>query len=122
MLGDGWAGGCRAGWRSTSGGGPPTWRQPPYAVGRVVLAASPTAVVAKARAGSAEERAARKVLSRLDKQLERLAEQEAAVNAAIAEAGQDYARLAELSAQIEALSAQRDEIESEWLAAAERVE
>ena len=38
----------------------------------------------KARAGSAEERAARKTLARLDKQLERVAEQEAALNAAIA--------------------------------------
>ena len=38
----------------------------------------------QARAGSAEERAARKTLARLDKQLERVAEQEAALNAAIA--------------------------------------
>ena len=43
-----------------------------------------TVDVAKARAGSAEERAARKTLARLDKQLERVAEQEAALNAAIA--------------------------------------
>ena len=85
-------------------------------------AAAPAPVVEKARPGSAEERAARKTLSRLDKQLERLAEQEAALNAAIAEAGQDYARLAELSAQLDAVAAQRDEVESEWLEAAERLE
>jgi ATP-binding cassette subfamily F protein uup len=85
-------------------------------------AAAPPMVVEKARPGSAEERAARKTLSRLDKQLERLAEQEAALNAAIAEAGQDYARLAELSAQLDALSAQREETESEWLEAAELLE
>ena len=78
--------------------------------------------VERARPGSAEERAARKVLSRLDKQLERLAEQEAALNAAIAEAGQDYERLAELAAELDAVAAQRDELESEWLAAAELLE
>jgi ATP-binding cassette subfamily F protein uup len=77
---------------------------------------------AKARAGSAEERAARKTLARLDKQLERLAEQEAAVNAAIAEAAQDYERLAELADELDNLAAQRDELESEWLEAAELLE
>ena len=43
--------------------------------------------------GSAEERAARKTVARIDKQLERLAEQEAALNAAMLEAAQDYERL-----------------------------
>jgi ATP-binding cassette subfamily F protein uup len=76
----------------------------------------------KARPGSAEERAARKTLTRLDKQLERLAEQEATLNAAIAEAGQDYERLADLAAQLDAVSAQRDEVELEWLEAAELLE
>jgi ATP-binding cassette subfamily F protein uup len=77
---------------------------------------------AKARPGSAEERAARKTLARLDKQLERVAEQEAALHAAIAEAGQDYERLADLSTQLDSLAAQRDELESEWLHAAELLE
>jgi ATP-binding cassette subfamily F protein uup len=76
-------------------------------------------VAQKVRPGSAEERAARKTLTRLDKQLERLAEQEATLNAAIAEAGQDYERLADLAAQLDAVSAQRDEVELEWLEAAE---
>jgi ATP-binding cassette subfamily F protein uup len=76
----------------------------------------------KARPGSAEERAARKTLTRLDKQLERLAEQEAGLNAAIVEAGQDYERLAELAAELDVVSAQRDEVESEWLEAAELLE
>jgi ATP-binding cassette subfamily F protein uup len=79
-------------------------------------------VAQKVRPGSAEERAARKTLTRLDKQLERLAEQEATLNAAIAEAGQDYERLADLAAQLDAVSAQRDEVELEWLEAAELLE
>jgi ATP-binding cassette subfamily F protein uup len=88
----------------------------------VPLVAAPSPVVAKARPGSAEERAARKVLSRLDKQLERVAADEAALNAAVLEAGQDYERLAELSARLQALAAQRDELESQWLEAAELLE
>ena len=85
-------------------------------------AAEAVPAVQKVRPGSAEERAARKTLARLDKQLERLAEQEAALNAAIVEAGQDYERLAELAAQLDEVTAQRDAVESEWLEAAEGLE
>jgi ATP-binding cassette subfamily F protein uup len=85
-------------------------------------AVEPVPAVQKVRPGSAEERAARKTLARLDKQLERLADQEATLNAAIVDAGQDYERLAELAAELEVVSAQRDEVESEWLEAAERLE
>jgi ATP-binding cassette subfamily F protein uup len=84
--------------------------------------AEPSPGVARAKPGSAEERAARKTLARLDKQLERVGEQEATLNAAILAAGQDYERLAALAAQLDALAAQRDELESEWLEAAELLE
>ncbi|GAB6986241.1 ABC-F family ATP-binding cassette domain-containing protein [Nocardioides pyridinolyticus] len=77
------------------------------------------AVLPKAKAGSAEERAARKVVARIDKQLERIAEREAALNAEIAEHAQDYVRLAELSAQLDELAAEKEELELEWLEAAE---
>jgi ATP-binding cassette subfamily F protein uup len=87
-----------------------------------VTAVPESAPVDRVRAGSAEERAARKNLARLDKQLERVAAQEAALNAAILEAGQDYERLAQLSAELQVLAAQRDELESEWLEAAEVLE
>ncbi len=80
------------------------------------------APVDRVRAGSAEERAARKNMARLDKQLERVATQEAALNAAILDAGQDYERLAQLSAELQVLAGQRDELESEWLEAAEQLE
>lgn len=73
----------------------------------------------KPKAGSAEERAARKVVARVDKQLERIAEREAALNAEIAEHAQDYVRLAELSAQLDELAAEKDGLELEWLEAAE---
>jgi ATP-binding cassette subfamily F protein uup len=76
----------------------------------------------KAAAGSAEERAARKTLARLDKRLERIAVQEAELNAAIAAHAHDYTRLAELSSELDALTAERDALELEWLEAAEVVE
>ena len=76
----------------------------------------------KAAPGSAEERAARKTLARLDKRLERIAAQEQELNAAIAENAGDYTRLAVLSADLETLAAERDALELEWLAAAELLE
>ncbi|GAB2448120.1 ABC-F family ATP-binding cassette domain-containing protein [Nocardioides hungaricus] len=77
----------------------------------------------KVKAGSAGERAARKTLARIDRQLERVAAREAELNAEIAqqiaEHAQDYARLAELTAQLDELAAEKDELEREWLEAAE---
>lgn len=81
--------------------------------------ASAAPTTAKAKPGSAEERAARKVVARIDKQLERIAEREAALNAEIAEHAQDYVKLAELSAQLDELAAEKDGLELEWLEAAE---
>jgi ATP-binding cassette subfamily F protein uup len=77
---------------------------------------------AKAKAGSAEERAARKNVARIDKQLSRIAEEESALNAEILEHAQDYERLAALSARLDVLAAEKDELEMEWLEAAEILE
>jgi len=77
---------------------------------------------AKAKAGSAEERAARKNIARIDKRLERIAEQEAALNAEVLEHAQDYEKLAELSARLDELAAEKEELEMEWLEAAEILE
>ncbi|MFT4082960.1 MAG: ABC-F family ATP-binding cassette domain-containing protein [Nocardioides sp.] len=77
---------------------------------------------AKARAGSAEEREARKTIARVDRRLERIAEREEKLNAAMAESASDYARLAELSAELDAAAKQRADLELEWLAAAELLE
>ncbi len=74
------------------------------------------------RAGSAEQRTARKTMARLDKQLERLDEREARLNGEVEAAGQDYERLTELGEQIAALHAERDALELEWLEAAELAE
>ncbi|WP_110183077.1 ABC-F family ATP-binding cassette domain-containing protein [Nocardioides solisilvae] len=76
----------------------------------------------KARSGSAEERAARKTMARIDKRLARIAEQEEELNAQILAAGQDYERMGTLSALLQELAAERDDLELEWLEAAEQVE
>jgi ATP-binding cassette subfamily F protein uup len=75
-----------------------------------------------AKAGSAAERTARKALTRIDKQLERIAVQEAALNGEIAAAASDYAALAQLTAQLQALAEERSVLESEWLEAASLLE
>jgi len=77
------------------------------------------AAPAKAKAGSAEEREAKKAIARIDKRLERIAARESELNAAIAEHASDYARLAELSAELDVLAAEKGELELEWMEAAE---
>jgi ATP-binding cassette subfamily F protein uup len=73
----------------------------------------------KAKAGSAEERTARKNVARIDKRLARIAERETELNAAVLEHAQDYEKLAEVSAELNALADEKDRLELEWLEAAE---
>jgi ATP-binding cassette subfamily F protein uup len=82
----------------------------------------PSVPASRVKAGSAEERNARKTLARVDKQLARIAEQEAELNAALAEHVADYARLAELGQQLDVLLAEKAELELEWLEAAEALD
>jgi ATP-binding cassette subfamily F protein uup len=77
---------------------------------------------ATARAGSAEEREARKTLARIDRRLERLAESEAVLHAQVAAHQSDYERLAELTAELGRLAAEKDALEQEWLEVAGRLE
>jgi ATP-binding cassette subfamily F protein uup len=90
--------------------------------GEAATQADHHAAAPKAKAGSAEERAARKTLARLDKRLERIAEREAELNALVLEHATDHQRLAEISAELATLSAEKDEVELEWLEAAELLE
>jgi ATP-binding cassette subfamily F protein uup len=76
----------------------------------------------RAKPGGAEERAARKTLARVVKQLERVTVQEAALNGEIAAAASDYTALATLSEQLRLLAAERETLEAEWLEAASLLE
>ena len=80
------------------------------------------ATSAKARPGSAEDRAARKVLARVEKQLERIAAREAELHAEMEAHLTDYDLLARVGGQLGELAAEKDELEMEWLEASEAVE
>jgi ATP-binding cassette subfamily F protein uup len=77
---------------------------------------------AKARPGSAEDRAARKVLAKVEKQLERIAAREAELHAEMEANLTDYDLLARVGEQLGELAAEKDELELEWLEASEVVE
>jgi ATP-binding cassette subfamily F protein uup len=72
--------------------------------------------------GSAEERAARKTLARVEKRLEQVAAREAELNAEVLAHAADHERLTALSARLAELADERDRLEGEWLEAAEGLE
>ena len=67
-------------------------------------AAAPAGGSTRPRSGSAEERAARKALARIDKRLARIAEQEAALHAEMAAHLTDYDLLARVGAELSELA------------------
>ncbi|GAA4104887.1 ABC-F family ATP-binding cassette domain-containing protein [Nonomuraea soli] len=68
-----------------------------------------------------EERELRKELNRLERQLDKLGQQEAKLHAAMADAASDFGRLGELDAQLREVLGQKDSVEGEWLEVAERL-
>ncbi len=64
-------------------------------------------------------RAARKEVARLERALEKLGEREEALHEAMAAAATDHVRLRELQAELAAVAAEREQLEAEWLEAAE---
>jgi ATP-binding cassette subfamily F protein uup len=72
------------------------------------------------RPGSAAtQRAARKEMQRLERQLERLTTREAELTAELAAHASDYVALTELGAQLRGVQEEKGRLEDEWLAAAE---
>jgi ABC transport system ATP-binding/permease protein len=82
----------------------------------------PPPAAEKARPGSAEDRAARKVLARVEKQLERIAVREAELQAEMEANLTDYDLLARVGGQLGELAAEKEELELEWLEASEVVD
>jgi ABC transport system ATP-binding/permease protein len=68
---------------------------------------------------AATQRAARKEMQRLERQLERLTTREAELTAELAANASDYVALTELGAQLRGVQEERGRLEDEWLAAAE---
>ncbi len=68
---------------------------------------------------AATQRAARKEMQRLERQLERLSAREAELTAELAANASDYARLTELGDQLSGVQQEKGRLEDEWLTAAE---
>jgi ABC transport system ATP-binding/permease protein len=85
---------------------------------RATRAADGDGDVAPARPSGGAVREARKELGRLERALDRLGERETRLHEEMAEAATDHVRLAELTAELRALAAERDDVEAAWLEAA----
>jgi ABC transport system ATP-binding/permease protein len=72
----------------------------------------------ESRSSAAVERDQRKALARVERQIEKLSTQEESLHAQMAEHAADYAKVAELDAELRAISAQRQQAEDEWLSLA----
>ena len=109
VAGAGLAGAAAAGTGRPAGTG---------AAGRPVGTATPGAPAAEPSAAQ-DRRRARKELIRLERQIERLRDQEARLHEQLAEHATDYEKVAELDARLRALLGERDEAEEAWLTLAE---
>ncbi len=74
------------------------------------------------RPGAADQRAAHKEAARLERRMTTLATREQRLHEKLAEAATDPSRLAELDRELKDVVAERESVESDWLAAAERAE
>jgi ATP-binding cassette subfamily F protein uup len=70
---------------------------------------------------SGELRQARKDLSRLERQMDKLTEKEAKINESLAQHGSDYDKLVELEGQLKLVQQEKAEAEEAWLLLAEQV-
>ncbi|MBD2760828.1 ABC-F family ATP-binding cassette domain-containing protein [Yimella sp. cx-573] len=71
---------------------------------------------------AAEVRELRKTVARLEKSLARSAEREERLHQQLLEAATDHVRAAELDAQLREIHAEREQLEMEWLEAAEQLD
>ena len=77
---------------------------------------------AAAAPSGAAVRAARKEVQRLERAIDRVGDREAALHAEMAASATDHTRLTELTAELRALVAERDELEAAWLETSELLE
>ena len=71
---------------------------------------------------AAADRAARKELQRLERQIERASERETVLNEELAANATDYEKLTELGAQLRTLQAEKTDLEERWLEVASSLE
>lgn len=80
-----------------------------------------TAAPAREGMSAAEVRVAKKELNRLERQIAKLEQKEAGLHEQLAANATDYARVAELDAQLKEVRAERDRTEETWLSLAEEL-
>jgi len=80
-------------------------------------AAAQAAGTASARpvSSAAAERLAKKELAKLERQIEKLSEREAALHAELAASSTDYVKLTELGEQLRSVHAEKAGLEERWL-------
>jgi ABC transport system ATP-binding/permease protein len=81
-----------------------------------------TAAPGLPRSSAAEQRTARKVLQRLERQLDRLAARETELTDLLAANATDYEKLTSLGAELRALQSEKSDLEDRWLATAAGLE
>ena len=84
----------------------------------VPAVSQPRPTAEESRSTAAVERDQRKALARVERQIEKLSAQEESLHAQMAEHAADYAKVAQLDAELRAISAQRQAAEDEWLSLA----
>ncbi|GAA3432205.1 ABC-F family ATP-binding cassette domain-containing protein [Kutzneria kofuensis] len=90
---------------------------------QLAAAAAVTAAPAAPKVSdAAEQRAARKELARLERRLDVLTKKEGELHAKLAEAATDPDRLLALDAELRTVLAEKDEIEEQWMLAADAAE
>ena len=87
-----------------------------------VAASAPTAAPDAPARSAGEVRAARKEAARLERRLEKLSAEEERLHGQLAAAATDHARVLELDERLRAVLAEKDQVETDWLAAAEVAE
>ena len=97
------------------------------AAGTAASAGGTTTALAGSGASEAEKRAAKKDLTRIERQLSKLAAQTEKINAQMNDAtqksgGADFELLAELNAKLQAVAAEQEDLEMQWLEASEILE
>ena len=79
----------------------------------------PAIVVAASGMSAAERRIIEKDISRIERTLRKVDEEEATIHGKMAEAANDHALLGEMTATLKELAVKRDDLESAWMVAAE---
>jgi ABC transport system ATP-binding/permease protein len=83
---------------------------------------SPPARTDDVKVSAAQQRAGQKELTRLERQISRLTDEEARLSAELAASGSDYERLLDLGAQLRGVEEERTALEERWLLVAAEID